>query len=156
MPDWMNGSFYTSGPSKFEMGDVKLGMAVDGFGRFNRFEIGGGAVSFSSKMLDSKWLKLCEDKNDIEPNLLFQETTPPRLRSKIPGMNMYYASKYGDNIFVQLLQMPDKKTVVATTDEPAPLLIDPDTLSQKGMLSWDDNIACIMGITHAKLLKDGS
>lgn len=80
-------------------------------------------------MLNSSWLKLCQDKNDIEPNLLFSETVPARMRSKIPGMNMYYASKYGDNIFVQLIQMPDKKTLVATTDEPVPLLIDAETLT---------------------------
>ena len=104
----MNGSFYTSGPSQFEMGDVKLGMAVDGFGRFNKFDFKDSEVTFTSKMLDSKWLKLCKDKNDIEPNLLFAETDPPRKRSKIPGMNMYYSSKYGDNIFVQLMEMPDK------------------------------------------------
>jgi carotenoid cleavage dioxygenase-like enzyme len=116
MPEWLNGDYFTSGPSQFEMGDVKLGCAVDGFGRFNRFEILNGQVSFTSKMLDSTWLKLCQDKNDIEPNLLFEETTPPRMRSKIPGMNMFYASKYGDNIYVQLLEMPDKKTFVTTTD----------------------------------------
>ena len=100
MPTWMNGSFYTSGPSQFEMGDVKLGMELDGFGRFNKFEFKDGEVLFTSKMLDSKWLKLCQEKNDIEPLTLFAETVPPRKRSKIPGMNMLYNKKYGDNIFV--------------------------------------------------------
>jgi len=150
MPSWANGSFYTSGPSKFEMGDVKLGMAVDGFGRFNKFEINDGKVNFSSKMLDSKWLELCESKNDIEPRLLFSETSPPRMRSHIPGMNMYYEQKYGDNIFVQMIAMPDKKTFVATTDEPVPLVLDPVTMKSKGMLKWDDKVACVMGITHPK------
>jgi beta,beta-carotene 9',10'-dioxygenase len=156
MPEWLNGDYFTSGPSQFEMGDVKLGMAVDGFGRFNRFEILNGQVSFTSKMLDSTWLKLCQGNNDIEPNLLFEETTPPRMRSKIPGMNLYYATKYGDNVFVQLLQMPDKKTVVATTDRPDPLIFNTETLKQEGTLHWDDKIACSLGITHAKTLKDGT
>ena len=116
MPSWMNGSFFTSGPSQFEMDNVKFGTAGDGFGRFNKFDIKNGQVSLTSKMLDSKWHQLCTDKKDIEPNILFKETVPPRMRSKIPGMNMYYASKYGDNIFVQLIEMPDKQTFVATTD----------------------------------------
>ena len=116
MPSWMNGNFYTSGPSQFEMGDVSLGSATDGFGRFNKFVIKDGQVSMTSKMLDSKWHALCTEKEDIEPNILFKETNPSRMRSKIPGMNMFYASKYGDNIFVQLIEMPDKQTFVATTD----------------------------------------
>lgn len=52
--------------------------------------------------------------------------------------------------------MPDKKTIVATTDEPVPLLIDADTLQQKGLVSWNDKIACVMGITHPKKLPDGT
>ena len=113
------------------MGNVKVGMALDGFGRFNKFEFKDGEVLFTSKMLDSKWLKLCQDKNDIEPSTLFLETIPPRMRSKIPGMNMYYTSKYGDNIFVQVNEMPDK-TMVVTTDTAVPLIIDKDTLKQQG------------------------
>jgi len=156
MPSWMNGDFYTSGPSVFDMGNVKLGSAGDGFGRWNRFEIENGQVHITSKMLNSKWLKLCKEKNDIEPMLLFEETVPARARSKIPGMNMYYASKYGDNIFIQLSTLPDKKTYVATTDQAIPLLMDPETLEQKGLLKWEDDVACVMGITHPRTLKDGT
>ena len=138
------------------MGKTRLGSAGDGFGRFNRFEIENGEVRLSTKLLDSSWLKLCQDSNDIEPNVLFDETVPPRLRSKIPGMNMYYASKYGDNIFIQFSQLPDKKTYVATTDEAWPLEMDPVTLKNKGKVQWQDKIGCVMGITHSKNLKDGS
>lgn len=99
-------------------------------------------MSFSSSLLDSTWLKLCEDKNDIEPNVLFQTTVPPTARSKIPGENLYYNTKYGDNIFVQLSSLPDNKTYVATTDQAIPLLIDPETLKQQGMLKWDDKLSC--------------
>ena len=155
-PSWMNGDFFTSGPSQFDMGKVHLGSAADGFGRWNRFEIENGEVHFTSKMLNSKWLKLCQDSNDIEPNLLFEETIPARMRSKIPGMNMYYASKYGDNIFIQMSTLPDKKTYIATTDQAIPLTMNPETLEQEGMLKWEDDLACVMGITHPKTLKDGT
>ena len=138
------------------MDDVKLGCAADGFGRFNRYQIENGQIHLTSKMLNSKWLELCQTQKDIEPNLLFDETTPPRVRSKIPGMNMYYASKYGDNIWIQLSQLPDKKTYVSTTDQAVPLVIDPETLGQLGMLKWEDDIICEMGITHTKYLKDGT
>ena len=90
------------------MGDVKLNNAVDGFGRISRYDIKNGTISLTSKLLDSTWKDTCEKHNDIEPLVLFMETVPPRWKSKIPGMNMYYSSKYGDNIFVQLMEMPDK------------------------------------------------
>ena len=87
---------------------------------------------------------------------MFAETEPPRLRSKILGVNALYSLSYGDNIYVQLIEMPDKHTFVATTDEPVPLMIDKDTLTQQGLFEWNDNLSCTLGITHPKKLIDGS
>ena len=37
LPDWLQGDFMSSGPSKFYMGNMKVNTALDGFGRYSRF-----------------------------------------------------------------------------------------------------------------------
>jgi len=54
-------------------------------------------------------------ENTIIPGMMFKEPYPARGRSKVPGMNMYYASKYGDNQWVTMEQLGDGQ-YVATTD----------------------------------------
>jgi len=91
-------------------------MLFDGFGRFNRFDIKDGEVNFMSKMMDTKYLAQSKAENTIIPGLIFGETEPPRARSKIPGMNMFYQSKYNDNNWVTMERLADDKTYVVTTD----------------------------------------
>jgi hypothetical protein len=38
-PKWAEGSFFTSGPSQFEMGKRRFEMLLDGFGRFSRIDL---------------------------------------------------------------------------------------------------------------------
>lgn len=134
LPDYVNGQYFTSGPSKFEMGDVKVDNVIDGFGRINKYDINNGTLSFSSKLINSTWKDTCEKHNDIEPLVLFMETVPPRWKSKIPGMNMKGMHDYPDNIFVQVGVQPDMKTFWTSTDQPAPLKIDPVNLTQEKLL----------------------
>lgn len=137
------------------MGDVKLNNAVDGFGRINRYDIKNGTITFTSKLLDSTWKDTCEKHNDIEPLVLFMETEPPRWKSKIPGMNMKGNSDFPDNLFVQIGVQPDKTTFWASSDVPAPLKIDPINLTQEKLLKWDDNLECLLGVTHPRMHPDG-
>lgn len=37
LPEWLDGEFLISGPSKFYMGNMKVNSALDGFGRYSHF-----------------------------------------------------------------------------------------------------------------------
>lgn len=43
-PEWLDGDFIISGPSKFGMENQKYNFLLDGFGRFSRFQIANGTV----------------------------------------------------------------------------------------------------------------
>jgi len=131
-------------------------MIFDGFGRFNRFDIKDGEVSFMSKMMDTKWLAQSKAENTILPGLIFSETEPARARSKIPGMNMFYQSKYDDNNWVTMERMADGKTYVTTTDTYNKLIMDPKTLTTHGYTTWTDDLPCMIGVSHSATMPDGT
>lgn len=106
--------------------------------------------------MDSKWYKQCKKENDIVPGMVFKEPNPARMRSKIPGMNMLYSAKYGDNQWVDLERLADKKTYVATTDTYLKLQIDLDTLVPGDFIKFTDELPCMLGVTHSKTMPDGS
>jgi hypothetical protein len=74
----MDGTFFVAGPSKFGMGKKKFSYVLDGYGRYNKLEIENNTVKLTSKMLNSKWLELSTQENDIPPGFIFVETNPPR------------------------------------------------------------------------------
>ena len=53
MPEWAEGVFVTSGPSKHEMNTTKFGHLLDGFGRFSNIKFREGKAHFTSKMIKS-------------------------------------------------------------------------------------------------------
>ena len=155
IPEWLNGEFLASGPSKFEMGDKKFNIALDGFGRFNRFQIKDGSINFDSKLTNSTWMTECEKANTILPGMNFMDTTPERWESKIPFVNIYYSNKYYDDFWVQPHRLPDKKTYVGLTDMSDMAIIDLETLTSKGKMTWEDDLPCFTGTTHNIETKDG-
>lgn len=103
-------------------------MLFDGYGRYSTFDIKDGKVGYKSKLMETKYYKESKKENTIIPGLIFGETNPPRSKSKIPGVNMYYQNKYGDNNWVITEKLADGKTYVTTTDTPNKLVMDMDTL----------------------------
>ena len=90
MPKWAEGIFVTSGPSKQEVGDQKFNHLFDGFGRFSNVNFKDGKALFTTKMMKSDFYKRSMSNGKIAPSELFQETTPKRSTSNVPGMNSYY------------------------------------------------------------------
>jgi carotenoid cleavage dioxygenase-like enzyme len=63
---------------------------------------------------------------------------------------MYYSSKYGDNLWVQIHKMTDNKTFFGASDSSLMTQINPDTLAYEGIVEWNDKKLCTVnfGITH--------
>lgn len=131
-------------------------MLFDGFGRFNRFDIKDGEVSFMSKMMNSTWLAQSKFENTILPGLLFGEPDPPRARSRVPGMNMFYQGKYNDNNWVTMERLADDETYVVTTDTYHKLIMDPETLTTHGYKTFKDDLPCLLGVSHSATMPDGT
>lgn len=138
------------------MNDKHYGSFADGYGRISRFDIKDGKVSFKSRMMETKYYNQSKKENTIIPGTLFTHTKPERARSKIPGMNVYYSSKYGDNQWVDMERMADGKTFVTTTDTFNKLVMDLDTLKPSSFVGFTDKVSCLLGVTHSQTLPDGS
>jgi len=78
------------------------------------------------------------------------------MRALIPGFQLYYMMNHGDNNWVDLELMPDKKSFAALTDSPNAILLDINTLETPGRVKWEDDITCISGLSHPHTLEDGS
>ena len=89
LPEWLDGDFLISGPSKFSMGNMKVNSALDGFGRFNRINFKDGEITLNSKMMNSTWYKMCEKAGKILPGMTFVPTSPVNWESKIPFVSLY-------------------------------------------------------------------
>ena len=86
----------------------------------------------NSKMLNSPFYLESKKQNTIVPNFIFEETAPARKRSKIPGFNLHGMMNHGENNWVDMELMPDKKTFMAFTDVPRTLEMDINSLKTKG------------------------
>jgi len=53
-------------------------------------------------------------------------------------------------------RLADGKTYVATTDNYKKLIIDPETLTTHGFQEWEDDLACMLGVSHSATLPDGT
>ena len=115
MPNWANGVFVTSGPSKHEMNKTKFTHVLDGFGRFSNVQFRDGQARFTSKMIKSNFYNKSLSKCGIAAGMLFSETKPRRLTSLVPGMNLFHTLK-NDNNWVSMELLADNKTFVGTTD----------------------------------------
>ena len=63
---------------------------------------------------------------------------------------------YGDNNWVDMEMMPDKKSFMILTDSPNALLMDIKTLESPGRVKWEDDLSPISGISHPQTLNDGT
>ena len=103
LPSWLVGRYILGGPTQFSVGGRKLNHLFDGLARISSFTFNGSeSVSFSSRMMDSKWYNNSMKANDVAPQFLMNKTTPPRLADELPLLN---AEAPNDNNIVFPLRM---------------------------------------------------
>ena len=110
------------------MNGTQINHYADGFGRYSIFKIKDGKVTFSTKMLNSRYYEQSKNEGNVVPGLLFTETTPPRWKSSVPMMNLLYTRNHNDNNWVDLEMTADGKDFLVTFDSDLKLKFDIDTL----------------------------
>ena len=138
-----------------ELNDQKVNHYNDGFGRFSVFKINGDKVTFSTKMLNSKYYEESKKEGNIIPGLLFCETTPARWMCNIPLVNMVYTIQR-DNNWVDLELTADGKEFLITSDSDIKLKFDVNKLEQTGQKHYFDPLMLFTGVSHSQRLRDGT
>jgi len=150
LPDYLQGLYIVSGPARFEGESWKFQAVFDGFGKLNRFELGGGQVCYTSAWLNTTFSRESEKKGQAV-GMLFEETIPPR---KCPLLDPICNMKYSpDNDWVNLVQIGDDTCLL--TDAPQMLKIDLDTLETQELKVWADDTAPSVGGPVPSWMKKG-
>jgi len=137
LPETARGSFYISGPAKFEMGGYSFNSYFDGYGKINRFELHKDQVCWTAKMLNSSYMKNAEQLGRISNGPSFMGTTPKLphcpLRHPLCMVSMY------DNNWVNIMPTADPHQGLMITDSPIMVRLNLDNLTvQSGPYPFED------------------
>jgi carotenoid cleavage dioxygenase-like enzyme len=138
-----------SGPAKFETENYKFQAVFDGFGKVNRFEVGGGSLCYTSAWLNTTYARESEKRGQAA-GMLFEETIPPRT---CPLSNPMCNMNAPDNDWVNTIQIGGDTCLL--TDAPQMLKIDLETLEITEGKEWADDTPSSMGGLVPNWLKAG-
>lgn len=160
IPDWLEGSFYQTGPGRWTLGNMKFTHALDGFSKVHKFQFRHGKVTFTAKFLRSGYLNQSIAHNEIVWGVVAQETQPPR---KNPGpLALMKAPNDNNNVNPWLFQ---SGRLHILSDTPEIVDVSPDNLNFTEEISMyafknvsDPRLAPTMngGSAHPHCAADGS
>ncbi len=149
IPDWLRGDLVRTCPAVFARGNKwRAAHWFDGLGMLYAFRIDGKGVAYRQRMLESEYAR--EAERDIPALASF--ATPMkrhvlrRMTQPAPGTS--------DNANVHIVPMSGE--LVAMTETPRPLAIDPQTLAVRGPVSFeDDGLGGAAMLAHPQLDPQG-
>ncbi|HZM07253.1 MAG TPA: carotenoid oxygenase family protein, partial [Methylocella sp.] len=142
-PPWLNGSLLRTGPAKFEVGADAYKHWFDGLAMLHRFAFEGNRIRYISRFLRSGSYRDAIVNNTIVHDEFATNRTGPvwsRIFSRLTG-------KPTDNGNVNVLAYGGHD-MVALTETPYPLRIDPKTLETLGPFAWSDGLKSEVTTAH--------
>ncbi len=135
IPEWLNGSFISIGPGEFEINNTVAQNWLDGFGMIHQFAIAKGAVSYSNKLVNSAYYQECCKTGKIRGSKPEQKkSTWSKLTSAVTNA----PRPVYDNANITVQRFNDQ--LIAATETPHCIKIDPRTLESKSGYAFDDKL----------------
>jgi beta,beta-carotene 9',10'-dioxygenase len=134
LPLWLTGSLLRNGPARFAVGGVRYRHWFDGSAMLHRFGIGGGAVSYANRFLQSPGFLAAERTGRIARS---EFATDPQ-RTLVERLRGSLGSGGSDNANVNIV--PFRDGYLALTETPAPVAFDGESLETRGVLEYDDDV----------------
>jgi carotenoid cleavage dioxygenase-like enzyme len=127
-PGWLEGALLRTGPARFEAGTRGFNHWFDGLAMLHRFGFAGGAVTYTSRFLDSPAYRAVRDTGRIG----YSEFATDPCRTLFQRVSTAFSSpRFGANGNVNVLRLGDE--IVALTESPLPVRFDPETLAALGV-----------------------
>ena len=134
IPSWLRGTLLRTGPAKFEVGDQEYNHWFDGLGMLHRLSLSNGEVSYGNKFIQSRaYLHAMENQQ-----ISFREFATDPDKERFKRVNQGFEPHGTDNPIVSVVRMNDK--VLAMTQTPLPVEIDPKTLNTIGVYDFEDDL----------------
>ena len=132
-PTWLNGYLLRNGPGKFEAGATAYRHWFDGLAMLHRFCFAEGKVRYSNRYLRSGDYRDTMARNAIARDEFATNRAGPFWSRLLARLN----SEGSDNCIVNVIAFAPHD-VVALTESPHSLRIDPKTLETLGPFEWTD------------------
>jgi beta,beta-carotene 9',10'-dioxygenase len=142
-PAWLNGALLRTGPAKFEIGGATYKHWFDGLAMLHRFSFAGGRVRYANHFLQSGAYRDTIVRNAVARNEFATNRTGPLgslFATRLTG-------KSTDNGNVNVLPYGEHD-MVALTETPYPVRVDPKTLETLGPFEWTDALNCQVTTAH--------
>jgi len=134
IPAWLTGTLVRTGPAKFEVGEQKFNHWFDGLGMLHRFSLSNGEVSYGNKYIQSRAYLHAMENDQISFREFATDPDPELFKHVSQGFEPHGT----DNAIVNVVRIKDK--ILATTQMPVPIEIDPVTLKTIGGFDFEDNL----------------
>jgi carotenoid cleavage dioxygenase-like enzyme len=139
LPDWLDGALVRNGPAKFEVDDARVGHWFDGLGMLHRFDFGEG-VRYTNQFLRSETYRRATEAGVLEGQ--FATSDGGYFRRL---WNMLFGDPT-DNCNIHVLRVGE--TLVAMTEVPRYLAVDPVTLETRGEFEFGDDLDGHINCAH--------
>lgn len=136
IPEWLEGTLYRNGPGRFETAAGPVEHWFDGLALLRRFEVDGSrdSVTYTDRFLRSEAYRRTEAGEGSAAQ--FGTAGGRDLLGRVRARLLPEAT---DNATVNVLQVAEK--LIAITETPEMIEVDPKTLGTRGSFSYDDEIA---------------
>jgi carotenoid cleavage dioxygenase-like enzyme len=130
-PAWLDGSLYRNGPAKFEVGGERVAHWFDGLAMVHRYAFDDGAVRYTNRFLRGETYEAAREGRRSASEFASGGSYLDRLRSLVSGT-------VTDNANVHVVRLGGE--LVAVTETPTGLVLDPETLATRGRYGYDDDV----------------
>lgn len=134
IPLWLSGTLVRTGPAKFEVGEQKFNHWFDGLGMLHRFSLNNGKVSYGNKFIQSRAYMHAMENDQIS----FREFATDPDKERYKQVSQGFEPHGTDNAIINVVKVQNK--VLAMTQMPLAIEIDPQTLMTIGTHDYEDNL----------------
>jgi beta,beta-carotene 9',10'-dioxygenase len=132
---WMLGSYFYNGPAQFHIDHYNFKHWFDGFGMIHKFTFNNGTVGYANKLIESSYYKKVMQTGKI-PVGFNGDDAPKSIFAKLSSL--FSKRVVYDNTNLNIVPMHNQ--LVALTETPYHMIIDPQTLATKGTLTYNDKV----------------
>ncbi|HUZ91835.1 MAG TPA: carotenoid oxygenase family protein [Methylocella sp.] len=142
-PPWLKGVLLRTGPAKFEAGATAYRHWFDGLAMLHRFAFADGEVRYANRYLQSG-----DYRDTIAKNVIARDEFATNRTGMLGSLfATRLTGKSSDNGNVNVLPYGEHD-MVALTETPYPVRIDPKTLETLGPFEWSDGLNCQVTTAH--------
>lgn len=142
LPAWLNGQLLRTNPSISDGNDARLRHWFDGFAMLHSFRFNNGSITYTSKMLENTAYSAFQQTGKLAAP---EFATSPK-QSWLERISSIFHPGFTDNGNVNITNLGN--TFAALTETANAVQFDPENLSTKSKLRYQDNLPITMTTAH--------